>query len=243
MFDMLSPIVIWIEGHETTVDLLKWILLLIAAWLSGLFRFIRSLSRQPKVRVDSVTSRCYIEDISEEKEARPNSIRAAFLLEIEVVNLRNEPISVNALEIQVHKRRLLFRWTTPISAISLPNRVTHEMGHGIKILKNWFSRFSDNMDHLTLDGRIGPKDAESAYALFVSSTWGSWNPLIFKNHANVCAIVHLATGEKLKTFASIPVTTDADFFEKMVPGILNQIRHPTAWNAPGKSKSKNLLNN
>ena len=50
----------WIEDHQATVDLLKWLALLVIAWAAGLFRYLRDLTRTPRLAVSEVVSRCLI---------------------------------------------------------------------------------------------------------------------------------------------------------------------------------------
>lgn len=52
---------VWIEGHKTTVELIKWVLLIGVALLAGAFRFLRGITQKPKVTVQATTSRCLIE--------------------------------------------------------------------------------------------------------------------------------------------------------------------------------------
>lgn len=227
----VDAIVAWVEAHETTVDLLKWVLLLLVAWAAGLFRYLRNLTRSPKVRVSELTSRCFIEEM-EQFDAHRNAVRAAILAEVEVANRSSEPIVVWALEARIYRSLLIRRWGPWISASSLPNRVQHKMASRTKIMRNWFSHLSGEMPGLTITGKIEPKHAESGFALFVSFTHGTWNPVIVNNSIRIRVRVRLTTGEKLEASARIPVTRNAEFFEGLVPGVLEHIRHPGAWNLP-----------
>jgi len=106
------------------------------------------------------------------------------------------------------------------------------MGSGVKLLRNWFANFPDEYQQLTIDGHLPPGHANSGYALFVSHTYGTWNPVVRNDKVRVRISVGLTTGKTIRAKAWIPATHDAEFFEGMVPGILEQIRHPTSWNLP-----------
>jgi len=227
----LDDVLSWIEQHDKTIELLKWVGLLLVAWAAGLFRYLRTLTRKPKALVSEVTSRCLIEEI-DEHEGQRDVVRAALLLEVEVCNRSSEPVVVRTMEVRIRRLKPIRRWGPWLSAVSLPNRVHHQMGSGIKLMRNWFAIFPDGIETLTIRGRIAPKDAESGFILFVAFTHGNWNPRIREECVHVGIKVHLTTGEKLRATARIPVTRNTEFYEQMVPGILDQIRHPTAWNLP-----------
>lgn len=221
----------WIEGHPATVDVLKWAALLLIAWGTGAFTYLRNLTRKPRVRVSEVTSRCFLESYDEFEGLR-DAERASLLLDIQVSNRSSSEIVVWTFDMQI-RRRLRFRpWGPRISAVSLPNRVRHTMGSGVKIMRNWFARFPDEQQDLTISGHLSPGHADSGYALFVSFTHGSWNPVVTSDEVVVRLTVGLTTGKKIVTKARIHTTRDADFFESLVPGVLEQVRHPTAWNLP-----------
>jgi len=225
----IKNVIDWIEAHPNTIDLIKWTALGILAWLTGIFTYIRNLTRSPKVSISSVTSRCYIESIKHNNYTYDLSC-AAFLLEIEVINPSNQLIVIRDFAIQFRLQHPFFCWSKKLTAISLPNQVRHQTGASVKLLKNWFSKFSDDFD-LTADSKIESKDTKSAFILFVSSTHKKYAPQIKNNEVYVRVIARLTTGQKIKAFKKVHVTYDADFFEKMTPGILAQIRHPTAWGA------------
>jgi hypothetical protein len=92
----------------------------------------------------------------EELDGYRNAMRVSFLLDIEVVNRSAEEIVVRTLALKVRypwswRRR---RPSVKVSAISLPSRVRQDMGSGVRLMTNWFSRFKDGHDYLTVDGII-----------------------------------------------------------------------------------------
>ncbi len=232
--NLIETTIDWIEKHPQTTDLAKWVLLVGLAWVSGIFGWLRRLNRRPSVHVSEITSRCLIERF-EEYDGHPNTVRSSLLLEIEISNPSPEPIVVKQFEAQICTQRRFRKWGERISSIALPNRVRHEMGSGTKLMRNWFAHFDNGSDELlSLTGRVEPKDSNSGFALFVMFTFGSWNPKIINENVRICVYASLGSGEMLRTSANIRVTTDKTFLEKMVPGVLEQISHPTAWNVPAR---------
>lgn len=226
----LSPYLDWIEAHKTTVDLVKWGLLLFIAWIAGAFRFLRGLTRKPKAEIQAATSRCLIQEFSE-FGGHTNVIRASFLLEVGITNPTNEKISVKKFYLSFPRQKFWRRWKPELHAISLPNRPRHEMGSGMKFLKCWFSNFPDDMKELTLSGDIEARTFHSGHLLFVSFTHGSWNPRVNGETVHVRTTVELTTGEIRSRAVPIKVTKSPEQFEKWVPGIIDQVGHQTAWNA------------
>lgn len=226
----LTSLTQWIEGHPTTVDLFKWVLVLLVAWLAGVFKYFRTLTRTPRLSVSPVTSRCYLEKQPFEEHA--DAVKAAFLLDVQIANRSSENVVVSSFYVRYRTRRPVKRWSEKISAVSLPNRVRHRMGAGTKFMRNWFARFPDEIEGLTVKGKIEARDAHSGFALFVSHTYGSWNPRLRKEAIPVRVTAILTSGVRVSGTVNVKVNTDPSFFEEMVPGFLDQIRHPTAWNAP-----------
>jgi len=224
-----STLLGWIEDHKTAVDLVKWALLLVVAWLAGAFRYLRSLTRKPKASLNGTTSRCLVERFPQ-PEGQLDAIRASFLLEVGVINRTNEKLVVKDFSLAVRRRSFWRPWLPELSAVSLPERPRHEMGSGTKILKTWFSHFPDGIDRLTLTGIVEAKDFASGFLLFVSFTKGAWNPTIVEGRVRVLVRIFLTTGEILKVERLVKITSDKDQFERWVPGIINQISDETAWN-------------
>ena len=231
----LNSLLNWIETHSATVAILKWAVLLLVAWATGLVRFIRNLTRKPLVQISEPLSRCLVEEFAE-IEGHRNADRASFLIDIEVINRSTEEIVVRTLSLRVGRTGRFRHWGQKVSAVSLPSRVYHKMGAGTKVMRNWFAHFPDGNDRLTVAGPIGPRHTESGFALFVSFTHGNWNPAIVDGCTAVEVEAGLTTGT-IRTKARITVTRNTGFFEEMVPGIREQIAHPTAWNVPLRNSS------
>ena len=226
----MEEIVNWIEAHPTTVDVFKWGALLLVAWVSGLFRFIRNYSRKPSISVISEASRCYIEEM-EEYEGCKNVVRAAYLVDVSVRNPTKERIVVESFSLSYIKNKPLFFRSPEFHPVTMPNRPRQEMGAGTKISKVFFSDFDDGFQNLTMSGDIESKQFQNGYMLFVSFTWGSWNPKNAKGRVRIKISCQLTTGEVISSPASIPITTNAETFEKWIPGIIDQVGHQCTWNS------------
>jgi hypothetical protein len=171
----VNAVVNWIETHRETVEISKWAGLVLVAWLTGLFRLIRSRTGKPRASISEITSRCLVEEFAEFEGYR-NVMRVSFLLEVEVVNLSAEEIVVRTFNLAIRRPWWRRGREVKTSAVSLPNRVHHQMGHGVKVMRNWFAMFQDGDGHLTEKGFIAPRHAASGFALFVTFTHGNLNP-------------------------------------------------------------------
>lgn len=227
----LSVVIDWIESHEKTVDLLKWLVVLFLAWVAGAFRFLRAKFRKPSATLEETTSRCLVEEFAE-FQGHKNAVRATFLIEVGVLNPTPERVIVQHFSLAILRRKLWRRWKPELVAISLPNRPRHQMGGGEKLLKNWFSNFPDEYRDLTLNGVIESKEHHSGYLLFVCFAEGTHAPpRIDGEHIRVKARAYLTTGEICSVSGRIGVTRDKEKFEQWVPGIISQINHGSAWGA------------
>lgn len=201
----------WIEAHPTTVDLAKWVAILAIAWFTGVFRFLRNLTRTPRLSISTVLGRAYV--ANESHDGHEDAVKVAFLLNIEVANRSSERIVVNSFEIRYKTMRQLRRWGPRISAVTLPNRVRIKAGAAVKLMPNWFGCFPDEIGHLTVDGKIDARDASSGYVLFVTHTFGSWNPKVNGGKIKVEVSTILTSGKRIAAKAHI----DVDLTPVLVP--------------------------
>lgn len=226
----ISTIVSWIEAHGKTVDLLKWLVLLLVAWLAGAFRFVRNKLRTPSATIEEATSRCLVEEFAE-FQGHQNAVRATFLVEVGLLNPTSERVVVRHFSLAVQRRRAWRTWKPELVALSLPSRPQQQTGSGKKVLKNWFSNFDDGLQNLTLLGAVEPKELPSGFLLFVCFSVGGWAPKISNEHIKVKAKVHLTTGETYSVSGRIKVVRDLEKFEQWVPGIGAHINHDSTWGA------------
>ena len=227
---LFSPVVDWIESHEKTVDLLKWIALLLVAWAVGLFKYLRQKLRQPFATIEEHTSRCLVEEFAE-FQGHKNALRASFLIEVGLVNPTSEAVVIRHFSLAVRRRKFWRAWEPEMVALSLPNRPRQHMGSGMKFLKNWFSNFPDEYRDLTLTGTVEPKQNHSGFLLFVCFATDNWAPRVEGEFIRVKANVHLTTGERRTVRAKVRITRDEKKFDGWVPGILDQVKHESAWGA------------
>lgn len=226
---VLTSLVGWIEDHATTVDLLKWVIVGLIAWALGVFRFLRAKLKRPKLEIESFTSRCIWQELGV-VDGNDHNARVVFLIEAGINNSTTDPIVVRDFTLKV---RRLKGWPVrnhPLNAVTLPSRVRHSVGNITKLLKNWFSDFSEGPESLTLSGRIESRDCQSGFLLFVSASWGYMRPLVQDGAIPVELRARLTTGERLVARSSIVVMDDHAVFEAMVPGVLSHVQSRSTWN-------------
>lgn len=227
-FPSIEAIVSWIESHGKTVDLLKWVVLLFLAWVAGIFRFLHNKLRKPSATFEQATSRCLVEEFPE-FQGHNNAVRATFLVEVGLLNPTSERVVVRHFSLAVPRRKLWRRWKPELVALTLPSRPRHQMGGTQKLLKSWFSNFSDDYHDLTISGAVEPKELHSGFLLFVCFAHGSWAPIVEGNFIKVKARVHLTTGETCSVAGKVHVTRNKEKFEEWVPGIIKHISHESTW--------------
>ncbi|WP_336685799.1 hypothetical protein [Stenotrophomonas maltophilia] len=226
---LLADLTQWIEGHGTTVDLLKWIAVGVLAWVLGVFRYLRAKLKGPKLEIELFTSRCIWKELGV-VDGNDHHAQVVFLIEAGINNPTTDPVVVRDFTLQV---RRLKRWRVNnhwLNAVTLPCRVRHTTGGITKLLKNWFSNFDDGPNSLTLSGRIEPRDFQSGFLMFVSVSWGFMRPLVKNGEIPIKLQARLTTGEKLIVESSIVVVDDHDYFESMIPGVVTHVQDRSTWN-------------
>ncbi len=228
-FFNFSAVFDWIEEHEKTVDLLKWIALLFTAWATGLFKLIRNKVRSPSIEIDSLTSRCLILNFSDSDFAVKRH-KAVFFLKIGVNNSSEQPIVVRDFCMRYSPQKLFKKWTINFLPCTLPSRPQGKVGESKKLLPTWFSSFDDGFKHLTIGNRVEDWAYEAGYVLFITSSYGTMNPKIKNENAKVNVTCKLTNGQKLQSVAEVKVITDAEKLEAIVPGIVHYANQPDTWN-------------
>ena len=226
---VLVTLVEWIEAHATTVGLVKWVVVGLLAWALGVFRFLRAKLKRPTLEIESFTSRCIWQEIGV-MDGNDHNARVVFLLEAGINNPTTDPIVVRDFTLTVKRLKGWPVRNHPLNAVTLPSRVRHRIGDITRLLKNWFSNFSEGSDGLTLGGRIEPRDCHSGFLLFVSASWGYLRPLVKDGAVPVELRARLTTGERLIARSNIVLMDDHAAFEAMVPGILNHVQNRSTWN-------------
>ncbi|BBU70858.1 hypothetical protein ICHIJ1_07770 [Fluviibacter phosphoraccumulans] len=80
-----------IESHATTIDVLKWVIVGLLAWVLGVFRFIRTNLKRPKLEIESFTSRCIWQELGI-VDGNDHNARVVFLIEAGINNPTTDPI-------------------------------------------------------------------------------------------------------------------------------------------------------
>lgn len=83
--EALTVIVLWIEAHATTVDLLKWLIVGLLAWAFGVFRFLRTKLRKPTLEIEPLTSCCVWQELGV-VDGKDSNARVVFLIDAGISN-------------------------------------------------------------------------------------------------------------------------------------------------------------
>lgn len=160
----LSALVTWIETHEHTVGVIKWIVAGVVVWWSGLVRAIQDYSRRPTVVVDEHYSSWYVEEHEEIKGNKKVSF-VVVLLDIHVTNPTKVNLGVSGFELSI-RRPGVIGWWKPISNVGFSALPTmHLSSERSKILPVWFDSFPDEYEHATRRN-VDAQHTVSAHAVF-----------------------------------------------------------------------------
>jgi hypothetical protein len=227
---LLAEIVAWIEAHDKTVDLLKWVALLLVAWASGAFAYLRRYRLRPRLEIAETASFVYLEYPSEPKLPGP-AVRASFILNASLINSSNEKVVVDHFELSFralgfwrsHRQRLL--------RLAFPSRPRKRVGEGTKYMGVWFTEYPlDELKIEVVDGSLEPKESCGGYMLFTSFSYGSWNPRVAKDLVHVRLRAKLTSQAWLRKSAKLRVITDREFVEEFSPGFIEHVTHESTWN-------------
>lgn len=227
---MFDDLITWIEDHDTTVDLVKWITLVVLAWVSGAFQLLWRYRRRPRLEIAETASFVYLEHPID-CDGKPNGARASFIINASLVNASNEKIVLAHFELSFrsisfwrsHRQRLL--------RFAFPSRPRKQVGTGTKYMGVWFTEYPiDELQTPVIDGRLEPKETCGGYLLFSSFTYGNWNPRISKDTVHVRLRAQLTTGQRLKQAARIRITTDRAIVEEFSPRLTEHVAHDSTWN-------------
>jgi hypothetical protein len=226
-FNYIGAMVQWIESHEHTVDLLKWIAVGSVAWLLGIFRAIREWARRPSIAVETTYSCCYPEKHVSLGQYT-NVVLLAFIVDIRVINPTGVPLNVRKFELQVRRSNWLNRWAKPVPAIGFPSMPRTSMpGENMKVVPIWFTAFAGFDKSLSLR-TVDPHDCSVGLAFFVAALGKNDVQKEMKQFpVRIC--VTFSSGEKRTMSALVDVKTDLSHLEERVPESLRYIRHESVW--------------
>lgn len=227
MLNFLVPVIGWIEGHEHTVDLMKWGTACIVAWLLGVFRAVRVWARRPSISVDSIYSRFYLE----RHAALGNNVDVtllAFVVDAQVMNPTNFRIGIRRFELQIGRSGLMRTWAKPVSAVGFPAMPRTPMpGDNIKVVPIWMTAFAEFDASLTLK-EVAERDSATGLVFFVVTVPTAMLPAAMTEcQVKVRAVV--GTGEKCSVKAVIDLHADFGHLDRTIPGSIPFVRHESVW--------------
>jgi hypothetical protein len=225
----MNDLVAWIEAHQTTVDLLKGVALVLVAWASGLFAYLRRFRRKPMLEIADTASFVYLEEM-DEFDGQKNAVRAAFIINASVINASNEKVVVDHFLLSFRTFDVWRSHKQKIVRIGFPSRPRKRLGISTKRMGVWFTQYADEevqMEHV--NGVLEPKELCGGYLLFTSFTWGSWNPKPKNGMVHVTLKVKLTSQKWLKKRAWLRITNDPTKIEEMSPGLGEHLQHETTW--------------
>ena len=225
--DILGPVVDWIEGHEHTIDLTKWIAVGLAAWALGVFRAVREWTRRPSISVNLTYSRCYLDQHVVLGEYTDVAL-LVFVLDAEIMNPTGSRIGIRSFELQVKRTGLLKHWTRSVSAIGFPSMPSTPMpGGNIKLVPIWMTTFTDYDPSLTLK-EVSQQDSAAGLVFFAVAVPTTMLPLTMTE----CPIklrVTFGTGERRAVKATVNVHTDFEHLGRTIEGSIPYVRHDSVW--------------
>lgn len=224
--DFISAAIDWIEAHEHTVDLLKWIVAGIVAWALGVFRAIRAWASRPSISVGEKYSHCFIEHHSELGPHNDTNL-IVLVLDAIVMNPTNLHFGVHTFELQLRRRGLWRRWTTTATAIGFPTMPRTPMPNdAIKVVPVWLSTFEEFDDSLSLKG-VPARDSAAGLVFFALAAPDKLFP-----HDGECTVklsVKFATGEKRSVVTTLRTTNDFTKLERMIPSSAKFVKDASVW--------------
>ncbi|SEG74863.1 hypothetical protein [Halopseudomonas aestusnigri] len=225
----LAEAILFIESNETTIDLLKWAVVGLVAWMLGIFRYLKTKLKRPTLEVEAFTSRCSWEELGE-IDGNPGNVRVILLIEAGINNPTTEPIVVRYFTLHVKRLKSWPIWNEALNPTTLPCRVRHVVGDVTRYLKNWFSNFEEGPEYLTLSPRVESREFQSGFLIFVSASWGNMRPLVTDKGIPIKLKARLTTGETLVAKTSITVLENQTIMDSLVPGVFKHVENPATWN-------------
>lgn len=227
---MLPEVIDWIETHEKTVDLLKWAAVLLVAWASGAFAYLRRYRLRPRLEIAETASFVYLEHPSEPKSPAP-ATRASFIINASLVNSSNERVVLDHFELSFRSFHFWRSYRQRLLRLAFPSRPRKRVGEVTKYMGVWFTEYPlDELKTAVIDGSLEPKESCGGYLLFTSYSYGSWNPKVSKNLVHVRLRAKLTSQEWLSKSAKLLVISDPAIVEEFSPGFVEHVAHESTWN-------------
>ena len=227
---MVSEIVTWIEAHPATVSILNSAALIGVAWFAGAFSFLRRFRLKPRLEIAPTASFAYLERPKDQVD-RGDCVRMAFVLNATLVNASNERVVLDHFLLSFRTEGFWRSNRQKLLRLAFPARPRKPVGEGEKYMGVWFTEYLDEgRPAPPIDGELEPKSLCGGYLLFVSYTYGNWNPEVWRGVTRIRLKAKLTSQRWLSCSADVRVIEDADYVESFVPGLLKHIAHDSTWN-------------
>lgn len=225
--EIVGVVVGWVEDHEHTVDLLKWIIAGLIAWALGLFRAVRAWARRPSISIEPSYSQCYLVQYETLHEHTDVAL-LVFILDAEVMNPTSARIGVRKFELQVKRFGMLKRWTMPVTSIGFPSMPRTPMpGDKVKVIPIWLTSFPDYDVSLT-NKHVDAQDSDAGL-IFFSILVPKKIVQLDMTECFIKVSITFSTGEKRTTKAAIKVLSDLAHLDQRVPGSEKYVQHHSVW--------------
>lgn len=226
----IANIVAWIEAHQTTTELIQAALLLLIAWITGVFAYFRRFLRRPTLRVARAASFVYLHT-EEATPSTPEVTTAAFVLNASLINRSNEKVVVDYFWLSYNCDDWKRRYRQKLLRVGFPDLPRKRSGESIKYMGVWFSHYpASDIQLESPQGKVEPSEMESGYLLFVSKTDGNWSPLIESEQVSVKLNVAVTSGACFTHKAKIRIMKDSQFLEEFVPNLKEHVLHESVAN-------------
>ncbi|EDY84326.1 hypothetical protein VDG1235_3957 [Verrucomicrobiia bacterium DG1235] len=220
----------WIESHKVTVDLAKWAIVILFAWAAGVFRLAGRFLQRPKLELYGPAGFCYLQDYHDKDEDTKGKL-AVFVINPVIKNPTLRSFEIDRFFLGYRCKRFFRSYRQKLFHVSFPARPTKKMGDGLKILPVYFTNYGDGFDEkCTVEGFVEPRRVRAAYSMFISNTWGSWDPIV-KNEKIEIKLTATTIGEgTLTRKVKLPVVTKKEVLDDFCNGLYDYVQTPNTWN-------------
>ncbi len=220
----------WIEAHPTTTSLLQWAVVLLVAWALGAFRWLRQATIGPKLKCVPSASLCFVERLGN-VDGFEDGVRASFIIHASVYNRTPNSVVIDRFVLCFKSKSIFRSMRQNLLRLAFPAWPRKRLGEGYKLMGAFFTSYADQHDSaLSVSGRIEARDIASGYLLFVSNTYGSWNPVVEGEKVKVRVKVTFSVGGRRRASCWIRVVEDPAVVEEFCPGLVGHVGHESTWN-------------
>ncbi|MCG6170136.1 hypothetical protein [Leptospira sanjuanensis] len=197
----MNDIMTFIETHPETNKIMLFILGLIVAWISGIFKLIRLYIEKLdiRLRLEIEPSSARILYLKESEDGKGFSKRFAIWLNLSIANPSEKLLSIKRFELKFRNKDN--KWSESLFPTTFPSSPRTKVGDSVKIFPVFFTRFLDT-EALTgdrtfsADGRIAAYNFQTGYLLFVEEYYGTWLPENIQEKINIKVICFDIKGKK-----------------------------------------------